>query len=66
MEKKRNIFQWYSDYKKIKNKNSILDKLYEFNSINSKQFNTLALPSFDYISSVISIDGLYEKRNYFS
>ena len=39
MEKKRNIFQWYSDYKKIKNKNSILDKLYEFNSINSKQFN---------------------------
>ena len=62
MEKKRNIFQWYSDYKKIKNRNSILDKLYEFNFINSKQFNSLALPSFDYISSVISVDGLYEKE----
>jgi len=63
MEKKRNIFQWYSDYKKIKNKNSILDQLYEFNSINSKQYNSLALPSFDYISSVISVEGCMRKKN---
>ena len=62
MKKKRNIFQWYLDYNKIKNKNSVLDKLCEFNSINSKKFNTMALPSFDYISNVISIDGMYEKE----
>jgi FkbM family methyltransferase len=62
IQRKRSLFDFLKDFFFIKKNNKLLIDILIRQKNNIKFYKNLAVPAFDYISSCIIIDGMYEKR----